>query len=85
MPAPLKLEIKGVKWELLILTWGFRLFTDAMQEISEWLYRDDNRDEFLIILLDDQLNLANWVTGIPLYVLRMNRVSRAYFQSCEGS
>ena len=32
-----------------------------MKEVADWLRRPENRDEFLIILLDDQLNLANWV------------------------
>ena len=32
-----------------------------MKEVADWLHRPENRDEFLVILLDVQLNLANWV------------------------
>lgn len=38
-----------------------RPLIDALQEIKSWLALPENSDEFVIIFLDDQPNLASWV------------------------
>lgn len=38
-----------------------RTLLDAFREIREWMDRPENRDEFLILYLDDEPDLRSWV------------------------
>lgn len=37
-----------------------RLFADALAEVSEWMKQPNNADELVVLLFDDQPNLAEW-------------------------
>jgi hypothetical protein len=47
-----------------------RLFSDAVGEIADWLRQPENRDEFLVLFLDDERDLEAWVRG-PACCLHM--------------
>lgn len=38
-----------------------RLFSDTVAELAEWLRRPENANEFLVLFLDDEKDLAAWV------------------------
>lgn len=46
-----------------------RTFKDALQEIAVWLARPENADEFLVLYLDDQPDLLEWVGPSTLSAL----------------
>lgn len=39
-----------------------RTFASALQEIGDWLDRPGNEHEFLVLYLDDQKDLFDWVS-----------------------
>jgi hypothetical protein len=43
-----------------------RTLLDALQEIRVWMDRPENRDEFLILYLDDEPDLQSWVRHVYL-------------------
>lgn len=46
-----------------------RTFKDALQEIALWLARPENADEFLVLYLDDQPDLLEWVRSLIIALL----------------
>ncbi len=38
-----------------------RSFADALAELSTWLALPENKEEFLVVFLDDQMDLQTWV------------------------
>ncbi len=38
-----------------------RSFADALAELSAWLSLPANKDEFLVVFLDDQMDILTWV------------------------
>eukprot|EP00198_Chlamydomonas_reinhardtii_P002266 XP_001691602.1 predicted protein [Chlamydomonas reinhardtii] len=42
------------------LNLGVRLFSDAVAEVAAWLAAPGNEAEFIVLYLDDQMDLATW-------------------------
>lgn len=40
-----------------------RRFLDALQEVGHWVHDPVNADEFVVLFLDNQLDLQTWVRG----------------------
>ena len=40
-----------------------RSFADALAELAAWLARPTNQDDFLLVFLDDQPDIKDWVSS----------------------
>ena len=40
-----------------------RSFADALAELAAWLAQPENQREFLLVFLDDQLDIKTWVSS----------------------
>lgn len=49
-----------------------RSFADALAELSTWLALPENKDEFIVVFLDDQMDLQQWVWHLLSFLERAN-------------